>query len=851
MQKGVVMGIIYKRPVVSFCIMMILGITAAFLSDSIIVVICLSILFAVIFFTSCTVKDKGMIIAVIMLAFFILGAVESLLSERLQIRSFEGFKGEEVEVRGYIASVPEIKNGKVSYTVQVYGIRRRHESRFEGTGGKILLNTLADGQDIFLDYGTEVAFEGILSLPGGARNPGGFDYRMYLAQKGVGATLFAYPYMIQKGDGVKGNLLIKAGLAIRRRIVDVIEKSLPEQQAGLLNGMLIGYREGLSDEVRDAFSDAGLMHIMAVSGANVAFLIMPVSLLLKLLRVRKKASNLLIMAFLTLFVCVTGFEPSVLRAVFMACVLLISALIYREPDIYSTMAVSCIIMLAINPAMLFNIGFQLSFAATLGIVMLYSNISKLISCRFIPKKAADILGATLAAQAGVLPITLIHFNKVSLISVLPNILAAPMLEIITILGAVMAIVGQFSILLSRLIGYLNNVFLTAVLYITKWSAAIPYASITTVTPSLAAAALYYAVVWFLLWYKPLKGIRLNIRHAYVALALAAALCLTSSIKPGRLEIVFLDVGQGDSAFIRTSTGKTILIDGGGNSNPAMASRVGEMTVVPFLLDHGTGTLDAVIATHAHTDHTQGLYDVLKMVRVKRLIIPYLSDEECFSELLAAAQENDVPVSRCSSGDIIRFDAHTVMHVLNPDAETPVDTEKLNNTSLVMKLCYGETSVLFTGDAETEVEERLVAQAAAWTEPAAAAMSAVNAAPEANTVHATLNGPTVPDTPAQNVPTATSVSATSSAIPASVDMLEADVIKIGHHGSDSSTSEAFLEAVDPEAAVISTGRNNFGHPSPKVLELLLQNDVDYYRTDECGAVILKSDGRKIVIKRTVY
>jgi competence protein ComEC len=163
--------------------MMILGITAAFLSDSIIVVICLSILFAVIFFTSCTVKDKGMIIAVIMLAFFILGAVESLLSERLQIRSFEGFKGEEVEVRGYIASVPEIKNGKVSYTVQVYGIRRRHESRFEGTGGKILLNTLADGQDIFLDYGTEVAFEGILSLPGGARNPGGFDYRMYLAQK--------------------------------------------------------------------------------------------------------------------------------------------------------------------------------------------------------------------------------------------------------------------------------------------------------------------------------------------------------------------------------------------------------------------------------------------------------------------------------------------------------------------------------------------------------------------------------------------------------------------------------------------------------------------------------------------
>ena len=259
--------------------------------------------------------------------------------------------------------------------------------------------------------------------------------------------------------------------------------------------MLIGYREGLTDEMQEAFSDAGLLHVMAVSGANVAFLAEPLSFLLKLLRIRKRAANLIIIAFLNLFACVAGFEPSVLRAVSMACVLLLAAVIYREPDIYTTIAVSCIIMLVISPYMLFNIGFQLSYAATLGIVMLYGNISKVIRCRFIPGKAADVIAATLAAQIGVFPVTLIHFNKFSVISVIPNILAAPLLGIITVLGALMALLGQFTPVLSVLIGYLNNILLSTVLYITKWSASLSFASVRMVTPPIAAVIIYYSVVY--------------------------------------------------------------------------------------------------------------------------------------------------------------------------------------------------------------------------------------------------------------------------------------------------------------------------------------------------------------------
>lgn len=794
------MGIIYRRPVVSFCIMMITGITAAFLSDSTAVVIGLFILLSAWLLTSPAVRGKGRVVPCLMLAFFLLGAVEFFAADHKRTGCFAGYHDEVVVIRGVVISVPEIKGEKVSCIVRTDSIKKAGETNFAGIDGTLMLSTLFSGKDnngggLFFDYGSGITFEGRLTKPGGARNPGGFDHDLYLAQKGAGASVFAYPHTISAEERSGGNFFVRLGLFIKNRIIYVIGKSLPRQQAGLMNGMLIGCREGLSDEVKEAFSDSGLLHVMAVSGANVAFLAAPLSLLLKLLKIRKSAANLIIIAFLNLFACVAGFEPSVLRAVSMACILLLAAIIHREADVYSTIAVSCIIMLIISPYMLFNIGFQLSYAATLGIVMLYGNISKAIRCRFIPKKTADVIAATLAAQIGVFPITLIHFNKVSVISLVPNILAAPLLGIITVLGALMAILGQISLTLSVLLGYVNNILLSAVLYIAKWSSSLSWATVRMVTPPLAAVIAYYSVVLYLIWYAPLKGIRVKPKHVSAVLLLAAAVCLMYVIRPACLEVVFLDVGQGDCAFIRTGSGRTVLIDGGGSNNPDVDSGVGELTVVPFLLDSGTASLDAVIATHAHSDHMQGLMDVMEILSVGRLIIPSLDDEACFAELLELAESRGIPVTRCSNGMVINLDSRTVMHVLNPEARCRADEDSLNDTSLVLRLSYGKTSVLFMADAEKTVEERLV------------------------------------DSP-------------------SAQWLDADVIKIGHHGSGTSTSEVFLEMVDPAAAVISTGRNNFGHPSKKVLRLLEDRGIKYFRTDESGAVFLQSDGKRIRIRGTI-
>ena len=255
----------------------------------------------------------------------------------------------------------------------------------------------------------------------------------------------------------------------------------------------------------------------------------------------------------------------------------------------------------------------------------------------------------------------------------------------------------------------------------------------------------------------------------------------------------MDVGEGDSNFIRTYAGKTVLIDGGGSANPDRTSKVGETVIVPFLLDSGVSRLDAVIATHPHADHIQGLRDVLEQMKVGRLILPSLADESGFAGLIQAAEAKNVPVSVCSKGETIRLDDRTYLQVLSPELKCSVQDASLNNASLVLKLCYGQTAVLFTGDAETEVEEKLLENAS---------------------------------------------------------VLSADVIKIAHHGSLSSTGRAFLEKVTPRAAIISVGKNNFGHPSPVTMALLEQSNVNCFRTDECGAVLLKSDGRNVKIKRTV-
>jgi competence protein ComEC len=285
-------------------------------------------------------------------------------------------------------------------------------------------------------------------------------------------------------------------LEIRSRIVGVLEKSLPKEQAALLNGMLIGYTKGMDEKMTGAFSDAGLTHVMAVSGMNVAFIVFPLIFLFKKMRIGQTPANFVIIGVLILFVFVTGFSPSVLRAVIMAVIMLTAQIIKRQTDVITSISFAAILLLLYNPYTLFDIGFQLSFTATLSLVLFYKYIKELLSFKHIPGFISDVLSATLAAQIGTIPITAFYFNKISIISLASNLIVVPLVEVITIIGTIMALAGQFSTEVSQVIGYVDCTFLTFILYVTKISSKVPFAVVRVVTPPLYAVFLYYVASLF-------------------------------------------------------------------------------------------------------------------------------------------------------------------------------------------------------------------------------------------------------------------------------------------------------------------------------------------------------------------
>ncbi|MCX8131747.1 MAG: DNA internalization-related competence protein ComEC/Rec2 [Clostridia bacterium] len=783
-----------NRPLLLFSIALIMGILTAFYSGSILIIVFFTVIISLILiFLKRQLGLKGYLVAGI-ITFFLLGTIEYLFVSSSIENRFSGFIGENVSLRGYLVSEPDIKEQKITYVMKTYEIAA--EEDIKEVKGKVLVTVLRGENSKIYRYGQELEISGVLRLPKGSRNPGGFDYSRYLAGAGISATIFSREYNIRLLGSVKRNILIKSGLFLRERIVSVVNSSLPKQQAGLLNGMLIGHRDGLEDNVQEAFSNAGLSHIMAVSGSNIVFIIFPLAFFFKRIGVRKNQSNTIIILILILFVYITGFSPSVVRAVIMAVIVLTAQIIKREPDVFTSIALAAVILLLYNPYVLFDVGFQLSFGATLSLVLFYKIIKEKLSFSFIPKLLTDLLAVTFAAQIGVLPITAYHFNKISVISVFSNIFVVPLTGVITVLGFILAIVGQISLLFSKLIGLFCNTLLTFILYVTKISSELPFAALKLATPGIVLILTYYTAAFYFLWYRPIHRPEKRIKPVYCVMIfmLIIGSFFIYKILPGRLEAVFVDVGQGDCTFIKSHTGKTILIDGGGSgANTGSGSDIGENTVIPFLFDYGVTSIDTVIATHGHEDHIGGLLYVLGEMNVRKLIIPDIFDKKEFKKLIDMAGRRGIPVYKCSKGDMIRLDSKTYLEVIHPVRNFKIDKSYSNNSSLVLKLKYKAISILFAGDIEMEAEDILLEDKSD---------------------------------------------------------LKADVLKVAHHGSLYSTSEAFIDSVRPEAAVICVGNNNFGHPGMGTLDRIRNNNIEIFRTDECGAVMFASDGEKISVRKTI-
>src|SRR5215470_7516190 len=638
-----------------------------------------------------------------------------------------------------------------------------------------------------LGEGQRVALDLKLSRPRAFRNPGSFDYPAFLRREGI----------LLVGSGRADALTVLTAddppwaVRVKRWAVTTIAAHLPETSAALLAGLLLGEKTSLPPEASEAFRRAGVYHVLAVSGFNVALLASSVFFVLSTLGVPRRPTAVVACAALVGFALVVGSQASVLRATVMGVLLLAALLLDRESQLMNALAVAVVALLVWRPADFADPGFQLSFAATAGIIYLTPAVSAWLSERRWPAWLATPTAVSLGAQAAVTPIMLAHFNQLSLVGIAANLVVVPLAGVATTLGMLALLATLASTIAADVLFHALWLVLVA-LRATVWAAAaLPAAMVHLPAPgwvAIGAWSLGLALV------PHLEGSRRWLRATAVAcLAIAVGVSAWPWVWPGdgRLRVTVLDVGQGDAILIEAPEGPRLLLDGGPGGNRRLD--VGERVVAPFLWNLPAQRLDVVALSHPDSDHSGGLRAVLTRFRVHEFWENgrWIAGTE---DTLRAVERSGACRRILAAGQ--RFWLGSVLlTVLGPDGTTPLDEPPpwgQNEESLVLRLDWRGFSLLLTGDLGAPGEDRLLAS------------------------HAPLRS---------------------------------TVLKVGHHGSRYSSTEEFLRASRATVAVVSVGaRNGFGHPTPEALGRLEAMGAHIYRTDRDGAIILETDGLTLTATR---
>jgi competence protein ComEC len=634
--------------------------------------------------------------------------------------------------------------------------------------------------------GQRVALDLKLSPPRAFKNPGAFDYPAFLRREGI----------LLVGSGRADSLVALTAddppwpVWVKRWAVSTTAGHLPATSAALLGGLLLGEKTGLPPEASEAFRRAGVYHILAVSGFNVALLASSVFFVLSTLGVPRRVTAVVAGAALVGFALVVGGQASVLRATVMGLLLLGALLLDRESQLMNALALAVVLLLAWRPGDLGEPGFQLSFAATAGIIHLAPPLTAWLIGKRWPGWLATPMAVSLGAQAAVTPVMLVHFNQLSLIGIVANLVVVPMAAVGTTLGMLALLTAAVSAWAADVLFQALWPLLLALRAAVWVAARVPGAMVHLPAPSWAAIAAWCVALALLPYLGSRRWIRATVM---VSLALVLGLSIWPWVAPdnGRLRVTFLDVGQGDAILVELPEGQRLLVDGGPGGNQRLD--VGERVLAPFLWNRPTQRLDVVALTHPDSDHSGGLRAVLTRFGVREFWENgrWITGTE---ETLRAVERSGACRRTLVAGQRLWLGS-ALLTVLNPDGSRPLDDpppEGQNEESLVLRLDWRGFSLLLTGDLGGPGEERLLAD------------------------HAPVR---------------------------------ALALKVGHHGSRYSSTGAFLDAVEPAVAIISVGaRNSFGHPTPEVLGRLEAAGARIYRTDRDGAVILETDGITLSITR---
>ena len=607
----------------------------------------------------------------------------------------------------------------------------------------------------------------------------GFDERAWLARQGIHVVLRGGEWrQLGRRGGLSG-----LGDRLRDRVERVVGRGTQGLRRGIVLGVVLGEDEGLPDATRRDFRASGLYHLLAVSGQNVAFIAAGLFGLGWLLRLPRSAREVVALGGIGAYVLAVGWQPSVVRAAVAGGLASLAWLAARPRDCWHFLALGALVLLAWMPASALDPGFQLSFAAVAAIFAVVPRVRARLGATALPARLAEACSVAVVCGLATAPIVLVQFGQAPLYTVPANVLAEPAMPLVLGLGLLAGAVDPFAPSAAAALVWLAGWAAAWLDFVARLFASLPGARVGAREGVLLLAG---AVAAWLAARRARTRLGCSSRSLVVGgagvllLAVAGWWALRPPaqawVQPVGLRVTFLDVGQGDSTLLETAGG-AVLVDEG----PPEADVAGQ------LRRRGIRALSAIVLTHPQRDHVGGAAAVLRRLRVGVVLDPELAasrtDER---EAMAAARERRVPVRPARAGEVLRLGRLTLRILNPPDAGTP--TEDPNENAVVLVASYGDTDVLLTADAESDVTSRL------------------------------RIGPV-------------------------------EVLKVAHHGSADPGLEDELRVLRPRIAVVSVGRHNdYGHPRAETLAMLASvPGIAVYRTDEVGAVVVESDGHRLRVR----
>lgn len=643
-----------------------------------------------------------------------------------------------------------------------------------------------------LHVGDRIRVAGRLSSSRGFRNFNAPSLEMYWKSRGIHAKAFAKsPLLVERlrrGPQYSPRRLISI---FRQKWQEIIEAQfgLPgtkalSTQGAVLEALLLGERGRMPPELTRSLQDAGIYHLFAISGAHIAIISFLMFSVFRVIQIPKRLSYVFLIVFLILYAFLVEGRPSIVRATVMALSFLIGKLFWKDINLLNTLALSALVLLLFNPFHLFTLGFQLTFLATLAILVFFPKIIRYLPR--LPLRISEIFALSVAAQLGVLPLVAQAFHRITFSSLILNFAALPLVALIMAGGYVFLtlsllspVAGPFlSQALARLIDLFT--FLPHLLEGTFLSFRVP-------KPHAMAVLGYYGLLLLLLLPWGRKWPKIIFLAGFLTVAGVLVSHPFPRYSPG-LKFTFIDVGQGESTLIEFPGRKTMLVDGGGLYGQSFD--IGENVVSPVLWRKGIKVIDFMVLTHAHPDHMKGLISVAQNFRIGAFWEAFSPHDSKEYDSLMKALPASASRRRIFKDDSIMI-GRVRVDVLHPQRGDLLVSSFDNDQSIVLRLSYGDTSFLLTGDIGSGPERAILAQGS---------------------------------------------------------RLKSQLLKSPHHGSLSSSSEEFLGRAAPRIVVISVGEGNrYGVPDHEVLARYEKLGARVFRTDLHGAVEVSSDGRRLFLR----